>query len=156
VHRRLPRLVQGNFCNHDKQLLTSICRCGVNIISSDYTNPDDMKLFVWSWDQQEPKFLNSSTHCVAMLPTGRWAALDCSTALPYACAVPQSNGQYTNSEDAHGMWNINLDVTGIWLGDKAPCNVGYVPSVPHNGFTNAILSTKSFGQTLWLNTPLMF
>lgn len=27
-------------------------RCGVNIVSPDYINPDDMKMFVWSWDQQ--------------------------------------------------------------------------------------------------------
>jgi hypothetical protein len=27
-------------------------RCGANIVSPDYINPDDMKMFVWSWDQQ--------------------------------------------------------------------------------------------------------
>jgi len=118
-------------------IMESASRCGVNLISPDYINPDEMKMYVWSWDQMEPASL---TDCVAMLPSGRWGTLPCDTALPYACA------------DDKGVWSVNLDVTGAWAGDKAVCNPGFAPSVPHNGFTNAKLNLAGYGQTIWLNT----
>eukprot|EP01036_Dinobryon_divergens_P034270 gene34270-44272_t len=68
----------------DGSFVEAATRCGVQLASADYINPDDMKLYVWSWDQGEPK---SKDGCVAMLPSGRWATMDCGTSLPYACAV---------------------------------------------------------------------
>ena len=56
----------------------------------DYSNPDDMRLYVWSWDQGEPS-LSSSSGCTAMSPSGRWVALDCQTKLPFACLTPSEN-----------------------------------------------------------------
>ena len=129
-------------------------RCGVNVVSSDYTNPDDMKMFVWSWDQKEPKSTDSSKYCAAMLPSGRWASLDCSMKLPYACASPTTPGQAVTADLARQQWSVDLNTLGPWKGDQAPCTAGFAPSVPHNGFTNSLLTVAAYGQTVWLNTPL--
>lgn len=120
-------------------------RCGVNLVSSDYTNPDDMKMFVWSWDQKEPKHVESE-YCTAMLPSGRWAALECATPLPAACIAD-------GTPSVRSAWLVNLNTATSW--SDATCPDGYSFSAPHNGFTNAILNTASFGQTIWLNTPLV-
>lgn len=77
-----------------------------------------------------------------MLPSGRWATLDCSTPLPYACLA----------EGASTKWMIDINTVGSWKGASAPCPAGAVPSVPHNGYTNTLLNVASFGQTIWLNT----
>lgn len=135
-------------------------RCGVNLVSSDYTNPDEMKMFVWSWDQMEPKHTNKArlnvssetAYCVAILPSGRWASLDCSTPLPAACRVSAEQGAQTTADLARAAWAVDLTLLAAW--EDAQCPEGYEFSVPHNGFTNAILNTVSYGQTVWLNTPL--
>lgn len=88
--------------------------------------------------------------CVAMLPSGRWATIDCSTPLPYAC-VPASD---VSTVKLGTTWGVNLNRTGPWLGDKSPCDDGFVPSAPHNGYTNNLLLNFAYGQTIWLNvTP---
>jgi hypothetical protein len=132
-------------------------RCGVNLVSSDYTNPDDMKFFVWSWDQGEPRVppKGSPQRCTAMLPSGRWAALDCSMPLPYACSN-LADGADANANAARNQWFVDVNVVGAWKGADAPCPSGYTPGVPKNGFTNAVLNSASFGQTIWLNAPLAF
>jgi hypothetical protein len=119
-------------------------RCGVNIVSGDYTNPDDMKFYVWSWDQQEP---SSAEGCTALTPNGRWATLDCSTPLPFACLA-------TSAESATGYgldWKIDLTVTGEAAAGK--CAEGAEFAAPHNGFANSVLVDLAYGQTLWLNGP---
>lgn len=55
-----------------------------------------MKFYVWSWDQKEPSLSNG---CVAMLPSGRWATLDCTTKLPYSCLSK-------NNEKSIGTYHI--------------------------------------------------
>jgi hypothetical protein len=77
-----------------------------------------------------------------MLPSGRWATLDCSTPLPYACLAEGTSTQ----------WVIDVNTVGAWKGASAPCPAGAVPSVPHNGYTNTLLNVASYGQTVWLNT----
>jgi hypothetical protein len=127
----------------DGSFIEAATRCGVQLASGDYINPDDMKYYVWSWDQKEP---SSSTGCVAMLPSGRWATLDCSTPLPYACVSDNSaeNGDYS-------QWNIDLNNFGSW--DKSTCASGFRFSAPHNGFANSLLTVAGVGQTIWLNAP---
>jgi hypothetical protein len=123
----------------DGSFIEAATRCGVNIVSGDYTEPDEMKLFVWSWDVNEPSM---DEGCVAMLPNGRWATLDCSTALPYAC-----------QGETDTAWTVDLSVTGPWVGDQAVCQEGYTHDAPRNGYTNGLLWLKSYAQTVWLNAP---
>lgn len=122
-------------------LIEAATRCGATIVSGDYMNPDDMKLFVWSWDLEEPKNVKD---CVAMLPNGRWGTLDCSLNLPYAC-----------QSESSGQWVVDLTVAGPWKGSSAPCPTGSVPGVPHNGYTNNLLVNAAYAQTIWLNTSPM-
>ena len=133
----------------DGTFIEAATRCGVQVASADYINPDDMKLYVWSWDQQEP---SSAEGCVAMLPSGRWATLDCATELPFACLR-------ANSEQPAGYgldWVVNLDegASGTWDQAKAACSsVQLQFAAPHNGYSNNVLLTKGYGQSMWLNAP---
>lgn len=126
-------------------------RCGVNLVSSDYTNPDDMKMFVWSWDQKEPTHTGVE-YCTAMLPSGRWASMDCTTPLPAACMVALNGDTQPSVDTARATWSVDLNMVSSW--SAAACPAGFEFGAPHNGFTNAILNTVSYGQTIWLNTPL--
>lgn len=119
-------------------------RCGVQIVSGDYTNPDDMKFYVWSWDQQEPSHAEG---CVALTPNGRWATLDCATPLPYACLASTAD-----SAAGYGLdWKVDLTVVGDAASVK--CAEGTEFAAPHNGFANSVLVDKAYGQTIWLNAP---
>lgn len=129
----------------DGSFTEAATRCGVQVVSGDYTNPDDMKMFVWSWDQAEPSVSTANGGCVAMLPSGRWATLDCSLELPYACLPTDDNG-------AGLRWNVDLNRTRAWTTDL-PCPVGYSFAAPHNGFANSVLLNIAVGQTTWLNAP---
>ncbi|KAJ1417561.1 hypothetical protein B484DRAFT_400793 [Ochromonadaceae sp. CCMP2298] len=124
----------------DGTFIEAATRCGVQLVSGDYTNPDDMKLFVWSWDQQEP----SSAGCTAMLPSGRWATLDCGQKLPYACLA--------STDSARGLdWRIDLNRLGS--AGASTCPEGSVFSAPHNGYSNSVLVNAAYGQTIWVNAP---
>ena len=67
-------------------------------------NPDDIRFNVWSWDYAEP---SSSTGCVALLPSSRWATVDCSLALPFACV-----GDSSAESGAYSDWHVDLNVKG--------------------------------------------
>jgi hypothetical protein len=129
----------------DGSFVEAATRCGVQIASGDYTNPDDMKFFVWSWDQDEPKILQNG--CTALTPNGRWATLPCDTPLPFACvnSASKASGEYKT-------WTIDLTRTGA--SNAAVCPVGSEFAAPHNGFSNGLLVNAAFGQTLWLNAPV--
>lgn len=133
--KKMARALDGSF-------IEAATRCGVNIVSGDYVEPDDMKFFVWSWDVNEPSMKDG---CVAMLPTGRWATLDCNTKLPYAC-------QGASDTD----WKVDLNTVGPWSGDSAPCPAGYKHDAPRNGYTNGRLWLSAYAQTVWLNAPNNF
>lgn len=121
-------------------------RCGVQIVSGDYTNPDDMKFFVWSWDQQEP---SDAQGCTAILPNGRWATLDCATSLPYACLVDS-----VDSAAGFGLdWKVDLSVLGSAEAGTSKCPTGTTFSAPHNGYANSVLVDLAYGQTMWVNAP---
>jgi len=126
----------------DGSFIEAATKCGVQVVSADYLNPDDMKFYVWSWDMDEPKL---ATGCTAMLPSGRWGTLDCSTSLPYACQVTASD------QDAGLKWSVNLTKTGAW--SDSVCADGSTFSAPHNGYANSLLSLASYGQYMWLNAP---
>lgn len=49
----------------DGSFIEAATRCGVQIASGDYTNPDDVKFYVWSWDFGQP---SAASGCVAILP----------------------------------------------------------------------------------------
>lgn len=127
----------------DGSFIEAATRCGVQIVSKDYMNPDDMKLYVWSWDQQEPKLADG---CVAMTPSGRWASLPCDEAHYSACVNSESarNGDFSK-------WIVNLDSTTAY--GKGVCPDGYEFAAPHNGFANNLLNVAGYGQTIWLNAP---
>lgn len=127
----------------DGSFIEAATRCGVNVVSPDYLNPDDLKFYVWSWDQDEPKLKDG---CVAITPNGRWASLPCDTKLPFACVHSSSkeNGDYKS-------WSINLNNVGSY--DEASCAESYVFAAPHNGFANSLLVNAAFGQSVWLNAP---
>lgn len=129
----------------DGSFIEAATRCGVQIVSKDYMNPDDMKLFVWSWDQQEPKL--STDACVAMLPSGRWATLPCSEQHFTACVSTASkqSGDYRN-------WVVDVNGPKAAWGEGT-CPDGYEFAAPHNGFANNLLLVAGVGQTLWLNAP---
>lgn len=74
--------------------------------------------------------------------SGRWATLDCSLALPYACVEE-------NSVESGLKWSINLDIKGPF--DKAVCSDSYLFGAPHNGYSNSLLVNAGLGQTMWLN-----
>ena len=124
----------------DGSFIEAASRCGVQFVSGDYTNPDDMKLYVWSWDQGEPQLKDG---CVAMLPNGRWATLSCNLSLPYACLGDQRDN------NNHPIWNVNVDIIGSW--DANSCSSGFSFQSPHDGFSNGLLLNAGPGQTLWLN-----
>eukprot|EP01116_Phalansterium_solitarium_P013328 TRINITY_DN306_c0_g1_i2.p1 TRINITY_DN306_c0_g1~~TRINITY_DN306_c0_g1_i2.p1 ORF type:complete len:446 (+),score=145.15 TRINITY_DN306_c0_g1_i2:527-1864(+) len=127
----------------DGTIIEPATRCGVNIVSGNYQNPDEMKLFVWSWDQLEPRITNGSG-CVAMLPSGRWAALPCTELHRSAC-------QGANDT----IWTAGTSLSP-WAGPKASCPTGYVPAAPTNGYSNARLRDAVLAEVVWLNTPLAF
>jgi hypothetical protein len=109
-----------------------------------------MKLFVWSWDQQEPSLSSLENGCAAILPNGRWASLNCDTELVSACL---SN---TDSNENGLNWVIDVTKKSKWSEAGSSCVEGASFSVPHNGFSNSKLVSSGFGQTMWLNTPLTF
>lgn len=128
----------------DGSFIEAATRCGVQLVSKDYVNPDDMKLFVWSWDQQEPKLADG---CVAMLPSGRWATLPCTEQHFTACVQTASkeNGDYKN-------WSIDVNgAKSAW--GAGVCPEGYEFAAPHNGYVNNLLVVAGVGQTMWLNAP---
>jgi hypothetical protein len=112
----------------------------VQVVSGNYVNPDDLKFNVWTWDYSEPSL---SDGCVAMLPSTRWATLDCSTALPFACLKDNS----TIPVD----WAVDLEVKGSF--QQASCPSGSHFAAPHTGYTNNLLSLAGLGQGMWVNTP---
>lgn len=95
---------------------------------------------VWSFDHGEPSL---SSGCVAQLPSTRWATLDCSMELPFACL---KNGSEDMTE-----WIVDLNTLASF--ENAKCPEGYSFAAPHNGYANNVLSVKGFGQTIWLNAP---
>ena len=123
----------------------------------DYSNPDDMRLYVWSWDQGEPS-LSSSSGCTAMSPSGRWVALDCQTKLPFACLTPSEN----ESVGYDLEWSVDLNQVGGWSEGTRVCMAAsrsgrdVTFSAPHNGFSNAVLLNQAYGQTIWVNAPISF
>lgn len=125
----------------DGSFIEAATRCGVQIASTDYINPDDMKFYVWSWDQQEPSLIDG---CTAMLPSGRWATLPCDTELSYAC-IDES------AFESGALWKIDLSAAGPW--SKSSCPTGSSFAAPHNGYSNALLNTQGYAQMLWLNAP---
>jgi hypothetical protein len=130
----------------DSTVTEAATRCGVPVVSGDYTNPDDMKLYVWSWDQAEP---SSATGCVAIMPNGRWSTLDCSTELPYACLVDSAQ-----SAAGFGLdWKIDLNVAGPSSAGSTKCPEGTTWSAPHNGYANSILVDAAYAQAIWVNAP---
>lgn len=127
----------------DGSFTEAATRCGVQIVSGDYTNPDDMKFYVWSWDFSEPSL---ATGCTAMLPNGRWATLDCSTPLPFACAAEAS-------ADSGDLSSWSVDLGYLAAADQVRCPTGFRFAAPHNGFANNRLTVAGLGQTIWLNAP---
>jgi hypothetical protein len=127
----------------DGSFVEAATRCGVQVASGDYTNPDDMKFYVWSWDLSEPSMKDG---CVALLPSGRWATVDCGLSLPYACVQQSSrdSGDYL-------AWLVDFHTVGP--ASKAACSQNYVFGAPHNGFANGKLLNAALGQMVWLNAP---
>ena len=95
-----------------------------------------------------------------MSPSGRWVALDCQTKLPFACLRPTESESVGYDLD----WRVDLDQLGAWNDGDRVCSAAseslssgnIVFSAPHNGYSNAVLLNKAFGQTLWLNAPITF
>jgi hypothetical protein len=130
----------------DGTMTEAATRCGVPVASGDYTNPDDMKFYVWSWDLSEPSLEKG---CVALMPNGRWSTLDCGTPLPYACLADSAD-----SEAGFGLaWAVDLDVVGDAAAGSSACPGGTSFAAPHNGYANSVLVDVAFGQALWLNAP---
>jgi len=127
----------------DGSFIEAATRCGAQVVSGNYLNPDDMKMFVWSWDQSEPSLQDG---CVAMLPSGRWATLACETPLPTACVKNEAavNGDYS-------VWSVDVATKTAY--GKGTCPVGYTFAAPHNGFANNLLNVQGLGQKMWLNAP---
>lgn len=127
----------------DSSFFEAATRCGVQVASGDYTNPDDMKFYVWSWDYGQP---SRADGCVAITPNGRWATLDCKTPLPFACAATASveSGDYSR-------WTVDLSVKGSF--DQAKCPAGTQFAAPHNAFANNLLQVRALSQTVWINAP---
>mmetsp|Transcript_3873 Transcript_3873/g.5328 ORF Transcript_3873/g.5328 Transcript_3873/m.5328 type:complete len:453 (+) Transcript_3873:62-1420(+) len=123
----------------DGSFLEAASRCGVQLASSDYVNPDDMQLLVWSWQQGQPK--GDGGDCVAMGPAGRWLLLDCEEQLPYACL--------TAGNSSKPQWAVDLSVVGGWGSSR--CGSGSEFAAPSNGYSNALLLNAGFAQKLWLN-----
>jgi hypothetical protein len=128
----------------DGSFTEAATRCGVQVVSGDYTNPDDVKFNIWSFDYSEPSL---STGCIAQLPNSRWATLDCSTSLPYACVKNEEESVSGKLVD----WKVDLSVKGT--ASSSHCPDGYVFAAPHNGYSNSVLSVAALGQTIWLNAP---
>lgn len=121
-------------------------RCGVQVVSGDYTNPDDMKFYVWSWDQDEP---SNAKGCTAIMPNGRWSTIDCTTVLPFACLVDSDQ-----STAGYGLdWKVDLSVTGEAAMGSTKCPDGTTWAAPHNGYANSILVDLAFAQAVWVNAP---
>lgn len=92
------------------------------------------KLFVWSWDQGEPR----SGGCPAIQPCGRWVTLPCDSLLPPVC---------------HGPMGWTLGVPAGYAGDQAVCPSGSVPAAPKAPFENARLRDAIAATTAWLAVP---
>lgn len=127
--KEMVRALDGSFTE-------AATRCGVNIVSGDYQNPDSMQLFVWSWDLKEPRFAGG---CPAIMPSGRWAVFDCNSSFRSACMG-----------DNDLTWVPSVSA-GPWKGTKAECPSGYTPSTPTNGRSNARLRDAVIAQTTWLS-----
>jgi hypothetical protein len=127
----------------DGSFIEAATRCAVNLASGDYLNPDDMKFYVWSWDQAEPSLADG---CVAITPNGRWVTMPCDTQLPYACVATEckESGDYKK-------WSVNVNQVGSW--GSAVCPSGTVFAAPHNGYANSLLVNAGLAQNMWLNAP---
>ena len=140
----------------DGSFLEAAARCGVQLASSDYVNPDDMQLLVWSWQQGEPK---GAEGCVAMGPAGRWLLLDCDEQLPYACLAAGYLHRYYRmhllltltvpGSSNKPQWAVDLSVVGGWGSGR--CGPDSEFAAPSNGYSNALLLNAVFAQTLWIN-----
>lgn len=128
----------------DGSFIEAATRCGVQVVSKDYMNPDDMKLFVWSWDQQEP---SDKDGCVAILPSGRWATLPCSEEHFTACVSTDSK-----NKGGYSTWAVDVNGAKARWGEGV-CPEGYEFAAPHNGFANNLLVVAGVGQTMWVNAP---
>jgi hypothetical protein len=151
--------VEGDYDWYGKQQVRALTsgfaeaatRCGVQVVSPDYINPDDMKMYVWSWDQQEPSIADG---CTAMTPSGRWTtSIPCDTPLLYACRAPTDEAVSTKPK-----WVIDFNKFGSWSEGTAACQSSVVGSdlvfaAPHDGFANNLLMLAGYGQYMWLNAP---
>ena len=78
--------------------------------------------------------------------------MDCSTALPHACALTSSD-----SSSKTPLWGVDLQTAGSW--EKSSCSSSFgngTFAAPTDGFSNALLLNAAFGQTVWLNAPNSF
>lgn len=130
--KKMVRALDGSFPE-------AATRCAVNVVAGNYQNPDSMQFFVWSWDVNEPRVPGG---CPAMLPTSKWAALDCQLRLRAACVST------TNELD----WVVSLS-SGPFAEAGASCPAGYKAAAPTNGYVNARLRDAVVAEVVWLTVP---
>lgn len=62
--------------------LAQVTACALNFPCADQMSPKLVVGAVWSWDVNEP---SSPFGCPVLKSNGRWATVNCSSVLPFAC-----------------------------------------------------------------------
>lgn len=125
----------GPFYNESNNLFSEkgirdLSDCNIHYASMDVSTPDNVKGFIWSWAENEPK----GNGCTLL--DKRWRIEDCNQEHHVACQDEKDFNKWVISE-RKGKWDI------------APrlCPNGFKFSIPKNGYHNSILSKEK----VWLN-----
>lgn len=110
--------------------IRDMCDCNVHYPSMDVSIPDNVKGFIWSWDENEPK----GSGCTLL--DQRWKIEDCGKIYHVAC----------QSETDFSKWVIS-ERKGTWNEAHRLCPKGYQFSLPKNGYFNSMLKKEK----VWLN-----
>ena len=110
--------------------IQAMVRCGVNMPSINFVDPDTAQLeaFVWSWAYGQP-LSAPAQQCAVHSGAGRFQAESCTQLLHYVCAAGDG-------------WH--LTTRGVFSSGPPACAAefpGSVFAVPRNGYHNELLKT---------------
>jgi hypothetical protein len=117
--------------------IRDISGCNILYASMDVTTQENVKGFVWTWDENEPSQKDGCT--ILNHRSGRWGSENCNQQLKAACQSESNVDHWVVSERISNFENA-----------KNTCPKGFVFSHPKNPFYNNVLRQMS-NDKIWIN-----